>query len=364
MAHDLNNLFVPILLAVDHLADAEEGESPDEMLQLIESSAKRGVDMVKQVLSLARGGEDSQVRIRVGDVLDDIALIVRATFPSDIVLRSQVDEGLWEIIGDSTHIHQIFMNLFVNARDAMPGGGTISAVVENVRVDQHYAGMIGSAVPGPYVRISIIDTGAGIPRSVLDRVFEPFFSTKGDGLGTGLGLSTVAAIVRRYGGFVSAYSEIGVGTTFRFHFPAAVHDAAFDTAAPDLELLQGRGECILVVDDEAAVRSITEQTLLTYGYRVLTATDGADAIAVFGRRAPEIDLVLTDTVMPIMDGPTAIRALLRIEPSAKVIIASGAGSKSGIGRAREYGAAHFLPKPYTAHTLLATIQRVLQSTAS
>jgi CheY-like chemotaxis protein len=321
--------------------------------------------MVRQVLSLARGPDGSRARVRIPDVLDDSALIVRATFPTDVELRVRIEEDLWDIVGDPTHLHQVFMNLFVNARDAMPEGGTISVSAENVHVDQHYAAMIGDAAPGPYVRISISDSGEGIPRAILDRIFEPFFSTKGEGRGTGLGLSTVAAIVRRYGGFVSAYSETGMGTTFRFHFPAALREQPGPEATTfDPEALHGSGECILVVDDEAGVRSITEQTLAAFGYRVLTATDGADAIAVFGRHAEEIDLILTDTVMPIMDGPTAVRAILRIDPNAKVVLASGAGSDSGIERARELGASSFLTKPYTAATLLATIQKALHSTAS
>lgn len=363
MAHDLNNLFVPILLAVEQMKADGMPHSDGEMLGLIESSAKRGVDMVRQVLSLARGMDGAHSRIRIADVLADSALVVRSTFPQEIALRSRVEDDLWDIVGDSTHLHQVFMNLFVNARDAMPKGGTISVVAENIRVDQHYAAMIGSAAPGPYVRISISDTGEGIPRAILDRIFEPFFSTKGDGKGTGLGLSTVAAIVRRYGGFVSAYSEAGTGTTFRFHFPSAPQTSA-ETAVDPVHpgSLHGAGECILIVDDEAGIRSITEQTLTAFGYRVLTATDGADAIAVFGRCADEIDLVLTDTVMPIMDGPTAIRAIVKIRADAKIVLASGAGSESAEARAREIGASGYLPKPYTAHALLATIQRTLHPT--
>ncbi len=364
IAHDLNNVLTPILLAIDVLRSEIRETMLMDTLATIEASAQRGAEMVKQVLAFARGVEGAKVAISLDRVVSELVRVVRDTFPKTITMRTAFPPELWPIHGDPTQIHQVMLNLFVNARDAMPQGGLIMVSAENVALDEHYAAMSEDVLVGKYVRVSISDTGVGMNKEVMQKIFDPFFTTKEVGKGTGLGLSTVDAIMRSHGGFVNVYSEVGKGTTFRLYFPAAQQGglSAFNKAATELK--RGNGELILVVDDERSVREITEQTLEVFGYRVVTATDGADAVAVYARRGDEIALVLTDIMMPIMDGPTTIRALMRMNPHVLIIAASGLDGNGGVARAADAGVRHFLPKPYNAQTLLDTLHRVLHPTPS
>lgn len=364
IAHDLNNVLAPILLSIELLKLDEDDPETRETLETIEDSARRGADMVRQVLSFARGVEGARVALDVKRVATDVGRVVRDTFPKNITFRNDLPDDLWPLLGDPTQIHQVLLNLFVNARDAMPDGGTLRLEAANVSIDEHYAELSGQAEPGPYVRLSVTDTGDGMVPGVVEQVFDPFFTTKDVGKGTGLGLSTVAAIVRGHDGFVNVYSEPGRGTTFRVYLPAGGADGASLTPPPpEAALPRGNGELILVVDDEASVRDITRQTLEAFGYGVLTAMDGADAVALYGKRGADIDLVLTDLMMPIMDGPTLIRALRRMDPEVRIVAASGIGTDGGLVRAADSGVKDFLPKPYTAGTLLQVLARVLGAEA-
>ena len=362
VAHDLNNVLAPILLSIGVLRSDIENPEAQEILATIEASAQRGADMVKQVLTFARGVEGSQVAVEVAQLVDDLSRVVRDTFPKAITFRTALPEGLWPVLGDPTQLHQVLMNLLVNARDAMPRGGVLEIVAENLTIDQNYAAMSQETTPGRYVRVSVMDSGVGMAPEVVDQIFDPFFTTKEVGEGTGLGLSTVAAIMRSHGGWVNVYSEEGSGSTFRLYFPAATVDeeeTGQQQEPPTAESLRGQGELVLVVDDESAVREITRRTLEAFGYRVVTATDGAHAVGIYGQRGGEIDVVLTDIMMPILDGPATIRALTRMDPSVRIIAASGLGANGGVARAADYGVKHFLPKPYTANTLLAILRQVL-----
>jgi len=360
IAHDLNNVLAPILLSMGLLKDEIKDPALVDTLLTIESSAQRGADMVRQVLAFARGIDRTDMAVDLQLTVDDVVRIVRDTFPKNITFVKAIPEGLWPLSGDQTQVHQVLMNLFVNARDAMPAGGRITVTAENVELDEHYASMTHQASPGPHVRVSIMDTGIGIPNDVVAQIFDPFFTTKDVGKGTGLGLSTVAAILKSHGGFVNVYSEPGNGTTFRLYFPAAM--AAEGVRSPLREGVapRGNGETVLVVDDEGSIRDITKQTLEAFGYRVVTATDGADAVATYGRMGKDIDVVLTDMVMPIMDGPATVRALKHMNPDVKIIGASGFGANGRVVQALDSGVEHFLPKPYTADTLLSIIHRVLR----
>lgn len=360
IAHDLNNVLAPILLSVAMLRQEVTEPALQESLDLISKSAQRGADMVKQVLGFARGYEPSQRRVDVVAILGDIERVVRDTFPKNIEFDLDIGNDLSAISGDPTQVHQVLINLLVNARDAMPQGGVLRLEAKNVHLDEHYAAMSIGAEPGHYLRFSVVDSGAGMPASILDKVFDPFFTTKDVGQGTGLGLSTVAAIARSYGGFVNVYSDEGVGSTFRVYFRALTDLESRAPAAPQVEIVRGQGELILVIDDESSVRDITRQTLEAFGYRVLTAADGAEAIAEYAQRRDEIALVLTDMLMPVMDGPTTIRALRRMDPEVKVIGASGLGANGSVARAADAGLKHFLPKPYSAEVLLLKIREVLE----
>lgn len=360
IAHDLNNVLAPILLSIAFLKEEIQQPELDEMLLTIEACAVRGAAMVQQVLGFARGMDRADMAVDLELAVEDLIRIARDTFPKNITIVKSIPKDLWPLRGDPTQIHQVFMNLFVNARDAMPEGGRITVTAENVELDEHYASMSHEASPGPHVRISVADTGTGMPDDVASQIFDPFFTTKEVDKGTGLGLSTVAAILKSHGGFVNVYSELGSGTMFRLYFPAASDTDEARVSARGEDAPRGNGETILVIDDESSIRDITRQTLEAFGYKVITATDGADAVGIYGGMGEQIDLVLTDMVMPIMDGPSTIHALKRMDSAVKIIGASGLGANARVLRALNSGVEHFLPKPYTATTLLSIIHRVLR----
>jgi PAS domain S-box-containing protein len=360
VAHDLNNILAPIMMSVDVLKMLSMDPRAEEILETIGVSAARGADIVRQVLSFARGVEGQRIEVQPVHLLKEIANIVRETFPKDIDLRFTTLEDTWNILGDPTQLHQILLNLCVNARDAMPMGGNLIVSARNCDVDAQYVSMDPQARPGRYVVVSVSDTGTGIPPAVIDKIFEPFFTTKDVNKGTGLGLSTVMAIVKSHTGFINVVSEQGKGTAFHVYLPAAENGPAAAAAEGALAALpRGNGETILVVDDESSIRSITCGTLEAYGYRVLTARDGAHAVAEYASHKTEIHAVLVDMVMPIMDGTATILALMRLNPLVKVVACSGVSSGAGLARASQAGIKHFLAKPYTAATLLDTLQAIL-----
>jgi PAS domain S-box-containing protein len=361
IAHDLNNILAPILMSIDILRDASRDPQATAILETIETSAKRGADIVRQVLSFARGIEGERIEIQTKHLLMDLESIIRDTFPKDIRLHFAVSSNPWTILGDPTQVHQILLNLCVNARDAMPQGGRLNIAVENAVLDEHYAAMNLQAKPGNYVNINVTDTGVGIPPEIIEKIFEPFFTTKEVGKGTGLGLSTVIAIVKSHGGFVNVYSEPGKGTTFKLFLPAI--DAPSGAASQqrgELSFPRGSGEMILLVDDEPSLSIVASQTLQAFGYRVLCATDGADAVAVYLAHRNEVALVLTDMMMPVMDGPAMIHALRRVNPEVKIIATSGLNANYGLTKLADMRIKHFLTKPYTAETLLKTLRAVLE----
>ena len=360
IAHDLNNVLSPIIMAIDLLKlDAKGDAHRLQLLETMRGSARRGADLVRQVLTFARGLEGQRVAVDLRHLIDDLEGIISETFPRKISIVTEIPSNLWTIVGDPTQLHQVLLNLAVNARDAMPEGGTLTFAADNLKIDAQYVGTSQEVRPGPYVVIAVTDTGVGMPPEVRDRIFEPFFTTKEVGKGTGLGLATVHTIVKSHGGFMNVDSELGHGTTFNAFLPAdptLTRSAAED--APG-EMPRGQGEWVLVVDDEASVRNITQQTLEAFGYRVLTADDGAEAVAVFAQHRKEIVLVVLDMAMPVMDGPTAIHALLRIQPDVRIIAASGLASNISVAKAATAGVKDFLPKPYTAEAMLKLIREVL-----
>ncbi len=358
IAHDLNNVLAPVVMATDLLSYQDLTEEQQELLETIAVSARRGADMVRQVLTFARGVDTERGEFTPRTLVEDLQRIVRDTFPKNIELRIELPDDPWDLHGDTVQLQQVLLNLAVNARDAMPEGGTLRIEVDNVDLDETYAAMNPDAEPGAFVRFTMADDGVGMPPEVRERLFEPFFTTKSAGDGTGLGLPTSQAIVRSHRGFMTVYSEPGRGTTFRVYLPAS---SAGVRAAPSTsagELPRGQGELILVVEDEASVRTITQQTLEAFGYRVRTAGDGAAAISLFSRHQGDIDLVLTDLMMPVMDGTAAIRALRRIDPQVQVLATSGL-SERGRSQLDLDDADGFIAKPYTAETLLREVAAML-----
>lgn len=361
IAHDLNNVLSPILMAIGLLKEKVTDREDREVLDVIAASARRGADMVRQVLSFARGIEGRRLKIRMGEFLRDFERIIRETFPKNIGLSFEVEPELWSLAGDPTQLHQLLLNFCVNARDAMPDGGHLLIRVENCVLDEPYAVMNPEARPGPYVLVRVEDSGSGIEPEILDKIFEPFFTTKEPGIGTGLGLSTSLAIVKSHGGFVRAYSEPGKGTQFKIYLPAGQREVEEAVGSAEEEHMpRGQGELVLVVDDEAAVRQITRQTLEAFGYRVLVAADGVEAVSTFAPRQTEIEVVLTDMMMPVMDGPALIQILDKMKPGVRIVAASGINANGQVARALNNGVRHFLPKPYTAETLLKTLRRVME----
>jgi len=360
IAHDLNNVLAPILMSIDLLKLNEKDARRLTMLSTIEGSAKRGADMVRQVLSFARGVEGQQIEVQVAHIVNDIEKITNETFLKNIEVRNSTPRGgLWVVKGDPTQLHQVLLNLCVNARDAMPEGGVLTLSAENVMLDENYASMNKEAKAGPHVRLQVQDTGTGMPPDVVERIFEPFYTTKDIGKGSGLGLSTSLAIIKSHGGFVRVQSEPGKGTLFDVHLPAQPGGGTEESPVEQSELPHGNGEMVLLVDDEAPVREITSQTLETFGYRVLVACDGVEATAVYAANQEAIDIVLTDMMMPLMDGPAMIKVLKHINPQLRVIGASGLNLNTMVAKAISAGVNHFIPKPYTAETLLKTLRKVL-----
>jgi signal transduction histidine kinase len=365
IAHDLNNILAPIMMSVPMLRWGLKPEEVEKTLVSIETSAQRGADLVKQLLLFGRGVEGNRTALQPRHLIMDMVRMVQETFPKAITLESKSATDLWTVVGDATQIHQVLLNLCVNARDAMPKGGKLTLAAENVHLDEHYASMTADANPGPYVQLRVSDTGHGIPSGIIEKIFDPFFTTKELGHGTGLGLSTVLGIVRSHGGFLDVRSDVGKGTTFTVFLPAAPDEQAPALNPPPAAAIgKGDGELVLVVDDEPEILKITEQNLDRNGYRTLVAGDGVEALVLFTRRQEEIRAVLTDLEMPLMDGITLVRAIRKLDPQIQVIASSGIGSSQGsqekLDQLKELGVHTFLAKPYGVDTLLHALQKAFR----
>jgi PAS domain S-box-containing protein len=362
IAHDLNNMLAPIVMAVEILRrKLGEDERAARLLATIDTSARRGADMVRQILTFARGIDGERVVMQPRYLLRDAEKIASETFPKDIQVRSEVAAELPNVAGDATQLHQVLLNLCVNARDAMPSGGVLTLGAQRFDVGERHPHP--DAKPGAYVQLTVSDTGTGMPPGVLERIFEPFFTTKEVGKGTGLGLSTSIAIVKSHGGFVNVYSEPGKGSVFKVYLPATRGKAEERRVRP-AELPTGDGELILVVDDEASIREMAKETLESCGYRVQTAADGAEAVAFYANAVDRIALVVTDMRMPFMDGRATIRALRKINPKVIVIATSGMKDDGIEGAAAAGRLQAFLQKPYSAEELLSNLKRTLGKDAS
>ena len=357
IAHDLNNVLTPILMSANLLQHAVRDPEEAELVAAISSSAQRGADMITQLLSFARGVEGQHVPFSPSLVLRDVRKIVADTFPRSIEMIVDVEEGLPAVVGDATQLHQVLLNLCVNARDAMPHGGTLSiaARLEDARAGWNEPG--GAASPA-YVVLEVQDTGTGMEPAVMEKIFDPFFTTKDVGKGTGLGLATSLSIVQRHGGFIRVASRKGEGSRFTVYLPATT-EAAQPQGAPGEPLPRGDGRTVLVVDDEEPIRRVAEQILRSYGYEVIVAADGAEAIALYAKLRRTIDIVLVDMMMPFMDGPTTIQALKRIGPAAVIVATSGITDDANVSKALSAGARSFLAKPYGAESLLRGLDRAL-----
>ncbi|HIK15665.1 MAG TPA: PAS domain S-box protein [Leptolyngbyaceae cyanobacterium M33_DOE_097] len=355
IAHDLNNTLTPILTIAQLLRMQlpELNARSQEMLQLLEESAQRGANMVKQILAFTRGTGSERSPVDVASLVQEVVNVAQQTFPKFITIRAIVPpEGIRQVSADATQLHQVVMNLCVNARDAMPIGGLLTLSVENFDANEIFAQMNLEAEVGQYVLITVADTGTGIAPEVRDRIFDPFFTTKAIGQGTGLGLSTVLGIVRSYRGFIQVASEVGKGTQFKIYLPAVETKAASNLQ--ETTLPQGQGELILVVDDESPILQSTRAILETHHYQVLTARNGTEAIAIYAQHQQDIAVVLLDMMLPDVDGITVFRVLQEVNPKVRAIAVSGLLPQYQ-NSLKTLGIKAHLNKPYTTVELLNSI---------
>jgi len=350
MAHDLNNALAPILMGVQLLRRKAGDSETRNLLQLMEASTHRGADMVRQVLLFARGRSGGFERLELSPLIQELEKMVRETFPKNIAVDSFLPADLWPVEGNPTQLHQILLNLCVNARDAMPNGGKLSFAADHGQVSASEAATIPGARTGEFVSILVSDTGTGMPAEMRARIFEPFFTTKEEGRGTGIGLSTVMRLVKAHQGFLRVESEPGQGTTFEIFLPRGRDSKPFSKEAP-LELAPGNGETILVADDEQAIRDLLATELTSSGYRVLSAANGAEAVALFREHANQVRLFITDGAMPVLDGCGAIAAMRNIKPDLPVILTSGNAEKNDTLRIC------VVNKPFSLEDILASIQQ-------
>ncbi len=356
IAHDMGNIISPIMLATRLLRPNMKDDESEGLLSMIERNGQRGAKLLKQILGFAKGNGEQPVILQPAYIIREVGAIIKETFPKSIVLKSKLPDDLWSIKSDATQLNRVLMNLCINARDAMPRGGELTINAENIEIDRMYATTSGKMQAGPYILITVADTGSGIAAEDMDKIFEPFFTTKMSGEGTGLGLANVVEIIQRPGGFIDVNSEMGKGTEFKLYLPA-VGATEIQTPEPEkLNLPLGRGELILVADDEVTILEITGKMLEVYGYRVLPASDGVETISLYNQNRDEIELVLLDMIMPFMDGVATIRTLKRLNPKVKIIASSG--FSESLDDAERLGVRATILKPYTAQELLTLLSDV------
>lgn len=407
IAHDLNNMLSPILMSAQMLKAECHDERSIRVLTIVENNAKRGANLVKQVLSFARGIENDWAKSSTlisdgvnhssiwgdafggnhvrhnalkesdstdapdlshpkGDsavlylkyLISEMTQIVEQTFPKSIDVQTEIEPNLLPICGDSTQIHQVLMNLCLNGRDAMTNGGTLKISAKNVFIDENFTKMHLDAKVGSYIVLTVSDTGIGISSELLDKIFEPFFTTKEFGKGTGLGLSTVMGIIKGHDGFVTVSSSLGKGTKFHVYLPAVKTTTTLLTE--DLEIIPtGCGEWILIVDDEPAIREITKVSLENNNYKAMTANDGIEAVALYAQHKDKISAAIIDMMMPEMDGVTTINTLHKMNPLLRIIAVSGLATSEQVSLEKASELIAFLPKPYTTQELLKALHSLI-----
>lgn len=361
VAHDLNNILTPILMATEVFRPVVEGTDHEPVLDMLTDSVHRGAGIVRQLLMFGRGVTGQSADIQPRSLIKEMSKVIKETFPKSITLEQCLPGDLWLIHADPTQVHQVLMNLCVNARDAMPDGGQLTITAENVSLDEYFVEFNPEAKLGRYVLLQVSDTGTGIPPAILDRIFDPFFTTKDQGKGTGLGLSTVLGIVKGHGGFVQVFTRPAEGTTFKAYFPASESAAVQSDTSRLSALPRGNAELVLVVDDEEAIRNVARRILEKNGYRVLVASNGAEGLVTYAHNMDMIRVVLTDMMMPAMDGVTLIRSLRSYTPELPIIAMSGLleqEQESARSGARIDG---FISKPFSSERLLVTIHEILST---
>jgi two-component system cell cycle sensor histidine kinase/response regulator CckA len=360
VAHYLNNVLTPLLMSVHLLKTDLAQRQRDEILDSLETTALHGAQIIRQVLAYAEGIDGTRIPLQPEIVLAKVQQMLSMSESSRVTMRTKIAPNLWMIQGDATQLVQVLLNLCVNAQEAMADkeGGELTLTADNVHLDERYVGLHLYAKPGPYICIKVIDTGKGIPADIIHRIFDPFFTTKAVGEGTGLGLSVAYGLVKGHNGFMNVYSEVNKGSILSVFLPACSVEAP--PPPPDsLSRPVGKGELILVVDDDATVREMTKLALETFGYRAYLARNGQEATAIFSSHHQEIRAVLLDKMMPTMDGPTTMQVLHKIDSQVRIIVTGGMAGISQL--AKPYGVRALLQKPYTADQLLTVLRSVLDT---
>jgi len=359
IAHDLNNILAPIVMATDTIKSEIQDQDLHETIEMLADGANRGADLLRQVSLFSRGAEGPRQAIDLKEVIEEIRRIVAETFPRSIEWQVEVEPDLFPINGDATQIQQVLLNLCVNARDAMPRGGSMTLKARNAEIES------GSQRSGPGVKIEVSDTGEGMSQEVADRVFEPFFTTKIAGEGTGLGLSTSRSIIRSHGGELSLESQVGEGTCFTIGLPALMTLPSYqETAQANISLPGPSGRTVLVVDDEPAIRRVTARVLQAQGFSHRVACDGEEAVELFRREHENLPVVILDMAMPKMDGATAVPLLKAINPRVKIIAASGNALIHNFQNSGFSGVDYYLQKPFGAKALIQALKEVLPNNAA
>ncbi len=365
IAHDFNNLLMGIQGNVSVMNLEIEDSGPlNESLQSIERCVQSGSQLTNQLLAFARGGKYIVKPCNLNNIVNKSAEIFGRT-KREVNIHRVFAKDVWPVEVDSGQIEQVLMNLFVNAWQAMPDGGDLFIDVENVELDEHYARIKPYNVrPGRYVKLSVTDTGVGMDVETRKRIFEPFFSTKEKGMGTGLGLASAYGIIKNHGGFINCYSEVGQGTTFNIYFPESdkkIVDEENGTGRDAVTGVPGGSETILFVDDEEEILAVGRKILTGLGYDVITARDGKTSLEIYTEKGQQIDLVVLDYVMPGMGGREVFEALCRLDPDVRVLLSSGYSSNNQVAQMLDRGCKGFIQKPYDAVRMARKMREILDA---
>jgi PAS domain S-box-containing protein len=358
IAHDFNNILTGILGYAELLKwnISKDSQNYEEIVGIINAS-NRAKDLIHQLLTFSRQQETKPVVVNITTVLKEIIRLLRGSLPSNIEIYNEYPSDTWNTMADPSQIHQVIMNLCINAQHAMPEGGTLKILIQNIELDEEFCKRNLEAVPGKHVCLTVEDTGIGMDEEVKSRIFEPFFTTKSAGQGTGLGLAIVYGIVKGMQGFIDVESELGKGTTFKVYCPAVMAESSSDFDIDDN--LKGGNELILFVDDEVPIVEIATSIFKNFGYRTLKAHNGVEALEIYKQNMDKIDIVITDLTMPKMSGTHLAREILALNKNAKIILCSGFASSQIINSLRDIGVKEFVQKPLVASLVLNTLRKVL-----
>lgn len=360
VAHDFNNI-LQVINGYTQLMMLEKSETDPDHAKLgeIEKAVEHAAQLVRQLLTFSRKAESKTSALDLNREIISVRKILERTLPKMIDIDLHLGRELAPVTADPVQIEQALLNLATNAADAMPDGGTLVIETENVTLSDDYLDTHVGARAGEYVLLSVSDTGQGMDKDIVEHIFEPFFTTKEFGKGTGLGLASVYGIVKSHGGYISCYSEVGQGTTFKLYLPAAQRQKVPEEKTVEEDLPGGGDETILLVDDEEPIRTFASAALRRFGYRVVTGASGEEALEVITRTGEKIALIILDLGMPGMGGQKCLQEIRKNNPSAKVLIASGYTMNGQVKKTMEAGAAGYIGKPYRINVLLRKVREIL-----